>query len=76
MTAPTPGPGQAPAHHGQPMYRDKRFFDGLDMRRWLCMEPGCDACLSDDTLNAARDMAWAEDNGIQLPGVIRIGGDQ
>ena len=54
------------------MYRD--WHDGEDMRRLLCAEPGCAAAVSDETLTAMRDMAFADVNGIQLPGVTLIGG--
>jgi hypothetical protein len=63
----------APGHCGQPMYQDVR--DGTDMLRWLCAAPGCNACVANDTLAAAQEMAWADEHGIQLPGVTIIGGD-
>lgn len=59
-----------PWHCGQPMYRDQR--DGVDMQRSLCARPRCDAVLSDSTLATMREMAWADDNGIQLPGVTIV----
>lgn len=62
-----------PQHHGRPMYRDEH--DGRDMLRWLCTEPGCSAALSDGDLSTMREMLWAADNGIQLPGVTIIGGE-
>lgn len=62
-----------PQHHGRPMYRDVR--DGKDMQRLLCSEPGCPAVMPDSTLATIHEMAWALDNGIQLPGVTIIGGE-
>lgn len=60
-------------HHDQPMYRDYR--DGSDMLRWLCAEPGCSAVLTQDTFDTMQEMSWADQHGIQLPGVTMIGGD-
>jgi len=63
---------QAPEHCGLPMYRDVR--GGVDMGRYLCLRRGCDGCISEDTLNRVLDMAWAQENGIALPGVTIISG--
>jgi hypothetical protein len=60
----------APGHCGQPMYQDVR--DGTDMLRWLCAVPGCNACIASDTLATMREMSWADEHGILLPGVTII----
>ena len=63
-----------PEHHGLPMYRDIHRTDGTDMKRWLCTQPGCGTCVPYELLSKAREMAWADENGIALPGVTYSGG--
>jgi hypothetical protein len=56
-----------PSHCDRDMYHDT--YDGQDMRRWLCAEPGCNALVTDDQLAAIRDLIWAESH----PGWTTLG---
>jgi hypothetical protein len=62
----------SPQHCDRDMYRDT--YDGQDMRRWLCAEPGCNALVTDDQLAAVQDLKWAQSHGIQHPGWTTLGG--